>query len=77
MPNLGSLKRRCFGWMCVPLLIVMVLPPKTAQAAGIRHIVIPASDNKPKIVAELDSMWTFSAGNCCRPQRNSNNYVCD
>lgn len=55
MPNLGSLKRRCFGWMCVPLLIVMVLQPKTAQAAGIRHIVIPASDNKPKIVAEL---WT-------------------
>ena len=55
MSNLGSLKRRCFGWMCVSLLIVMVLPPKTAQAAGIRHIVIPASDNASKIVAEL---WT-------------------
>ena len=55
MSNWGSLKRRCFGWMCVSLLIVMVLPPKTAQAAGIRHIVIPASDNGSKIVAEL---WT-------------------
>jgi predicted dienelactone hydrolase len=55
MSNLASLKRQCFGWMCVSLLIVMVLPPRTAQAAGIRHIVIPASDNKPKIVAEL---WT-------------------
>jgi predicted dienelactone hydrolase len=53
--NSGSLKRWCFGWMVFSLLVVMALLPKTAQAAGIRHIVIPASDNGSKIVAEL---WT-------------------
>jgi predicted dienelactone hydrolase len=53
--NLGSRQQRGLGFICFSLLIVMILPPKTAQAAGIRHIVIPASDNGSKIVAEL---WT-------------------
>ena len=53
--GLGLLKRWCCGWIGLSLLIVMVLLPKTARAAGIRHIVIPASRNGPKIVAEL---WT-------------------
>ena len=33
----------------------MVSLPKTAQAAGIRHIVIPANGEGPKLLAEL---WT-------------------
>jgi predicted dienelactone hydrolase len=53
--GLGLLKRWCCGWIGVSLLIVMVLLPKSARAAGIRHIVIPVSGNGPKIVAEL---WT-------------------
>lgn len=53
--GLGLLKRWYCGWIGVSLLIVMVLLPKVARAAGIRHIVIPASGNGPKIVAEL---WT-------------------
>lgn len=50
--GLGLLKRR---WMGVSLLILMALLPKVARTAGIRHFVIPASDNGSKILAEL---WT-------------------
>jgi predicted dienelactone hydrolase len=53
--GMGSLKRWWCGWIGVSLLTVIALLPKTAQAAGIRHIVIPASDTGPKIIAEL---WT-------------------
>jgi predicted dienelactone hydrolase len=53
--NLVSLKRRRFAWTGTSLLILMVLLPKGAQAAGIRHIVIPADANGPKLQAEL---WT-------------------
>ncbi len=53
--KLGSLKRLYFGWVGVSLLIVMALLPKIAEAAGIRHIVIPADGNGPKLLAEL---WT-------------------
>jgi predicted dienelactone hydrolase len=53
--NLGWLKQRCFGSMGISLLIVMMLLPNTAQAAGIRHIVIPADGNGPKLLAEI---WT-------------------
>ena len=53
--NLGWLKQRCFGSMGISLLIVMMLLPNTAHAAGIRHIVIPADGNEPKLLAEI---WT-------------------
>jgi len=51
----GLLKRWHRGWMVVSLLIGVVLLPQIAQAAGIRHIVIPADGNGPKLLAEL---WT-------------------
>jgi predicted dienelactone hydrolase len=50
----GLLKRSYFGWVGFSLLIVMLLP-KIAVAAGIRHILIPADGSGPKLLAEL---WT-------------------
>jgi predicted dienelactone hydrolase len=51
----GSFKRWCIGWFGISRFIVLVLLPVAAQAAGIRHIVIPADGSGPRIVAEL---WT-------------------
>jgi predicted dienelactone hydrolase len=50
-----SLQRSSCGWLPVSLLAALASLPTTAQAAGIRHLVIPAGAKGPKIIAEL---WT-------------------
>jgi predicted dienelactone hydrolase len=55
----GLLKRWHCGSMGVSLLVGMVLLPQIVVGAGIRHIVIPADVNGPKLLAEL---WTPCGG---------------
>ena len=52
---LGLLKRKCCGSTGVALLLVTVLLPRPAQAAAIRHLVIPGDNKGPTIIAEF---WT-------------------
>ena len=53
--DFGLVKRRYRGWVGAALLILAVWAPEAGWAAGIRHVVIPASKNGPELLAEL---WT-------------------